>query len=190
MRLFFLLLAASLVYGETITFQIAPSPENRLALEVEKSGLMRGKKHLFLFNRYKGTLAWDAAAPADSKAELVIDAASIDCKDTWVSAKDLKKIQEHALNEMLDAARHPEITFVSAKVTPAGEGQFTVDGVLTIRGMARPVSMSVTAHPGPRFDGAATIRMTAYGMKPPSAALGTIGTKDEMSFRFSVIPLK
>ena len=42
--------------------------------------------------------------------------------------------------KVLDAASYPEITFVSTAVRAKGEGA-EVDGILTIRGVARPVQM-------------------------------------------------
>jgi polyisoprenoid-binding protein YceI len=42
--------------------------------------------------------------------------------------------------EFFDAERHPEITFRSTAVRVADDGQATVDGELTIRGVTRPVS--------------------------------------------------
>jgi hypothetical protein len=38
--------------------------------------------------------------------------------------------------------------------------------------------------PDKTFTGSATVRITDFGLKPPSAALGVIGTKDEMTFSF------
>ena len=36
----------------------------------------------------------------------------------------------------------------------------------------------------PTFRGDARIRLTDYGLKPPTAALGLVGTKDDMDFNF------
>jgi len=40
------------------------------------------------------------------------------------------------------------------------------------------------------MEGVSRIRLTDFGLKPPAAALGTIGTKNEMLFRFFVTPTK
>jgi polyisoprenoid-binding protein YceI len=162
---------------------------SRFALEVDKTGLMRGKTHLFLFERLRGELRYDAAHPENSSVELVIDAASIVCKDTWVSGEDLKKIQGHAEQEMLAVKRYPEIRFVSSNITPHGDGKYLVEGDLTIRGLARPVTVRLQMKPqGSQiaFHGQAEVRMTAYKLKPPSAALGLIGTRDQMRVSFEM----
>ena len=178
------------VSAETTAYEIRPAPESRFALEVFKTGLMNGKKHLFLFERFKGKLLYDRQAPENSKVELTIESASAVCKDTWVSPKDLKKVQEHALKEMLAAHKYPEIRFVSQKIRRTSEGTFDAQGALTIREIDKPVTVSVTMKPSSTealsLIGKAQVRMKDYGLNPPSAALGLIGAKDEMQVEFAV----
>jgi polyisoprenoid-binding protein YceI len=189
MRLF----AASvfaIAFGTAETYSIGPAPGNRLALEVEKTGFLSGKKHVFEWRRYSGSLVFDPVKPEASKVEILIEAASAECKDTWVSAKDLKKITEFAFNEMMDVRQHPAVSFVSTNVTPKGADQFEVSGNLNFRGIAKPVVLTVTRRGasggGSVFDGRATIKHSDYGLKPSKAALGTIGTKDAMTVLFTI----
>jgi polyisoprenoid-binding protein YceI len=170
------------------TIAIRPSPENRMQLLVTKTGFLRGKQHLFLFERYDGSIRYDTRKPEASQVSFSIESSSISCKDTWVSVNDLRKIQEMALKDMLDAEHHPRIVFVSTAIKEVGPGKFDIQGQLTIRGIAKPitavVSMTTAAGGGLSFEGRSQVRLTDYNLKPPSAALGTIGTKDEMSFSF------
>ncbi|KDQ68471.1 YceI family protein [Streptomyces halstedii] len=46
--------------------------------------------------------------------------------------------------DFLDAERHPEITYVSRALTPAGPDRWTVHGVLTMRGVARDIDLDLT----------------------------------------------
>jgi hypothetical protein len=41
-----------------------------------------------------------------------------------------------------------------------------------------------------RLTGSAKIRLTDYKLKPPSAILGAIGTKDEMTLNFTISAAK
>jgi polyisoprenoid-binding protein YceI len=169
---------------------IQPSPESRMELRVTKTGFLRGKQHLFVFERYRGILRYDPQQPESSQVNLTIGAASAVCKDTWLSAKDLRKVQDFALKDMLDAAHHPEITFTSTAIRQAGAGGFEMQGMLTIRGISKAAAVTVAVADQKEgrlsFQGGATVRLTDYGLKPPSAALGAIGTKDEMAFSFTV----
>ncbi|MBV8152573.1 MAG: YceI family protein [Candidatus Eremiobacteraeota bacterium] len=63
---------------------------------------------------------------------------------------DLTKIDTHnekrdndlRSDRFLAVAKYPEMTFKSTKVTPGSGGAFTVDGMLTIRGVTQPISLN------------------------------------------------
>ena len=172
------------------SYEVAPAPGTQLALTVEKTGFYRGKKHLFLFENYRGSLAFDPHRPEGSKIELVIDSRSVVCKDDWVSSGDLKKIMETTFEDMLAVKQFPSLTFVSASIRPLGGNQFEVQGTLTIRNRPKPVTVVVQLDAGDpaqlRLRGSARISLKDYSLKPPSALLGAIGTKDEMSLAFEI----
>ncbi len=177
--------------AQSSLYEIKPGPDSRFALEIFKTGFMSGKKHLFLFERYAGALNYNAAAPESSKIDLNVEAASFAVKDDWVSASQAKSIREEAEGKNgLEVARHSTIRFVSSSMTRVGDG-FAVQGALSIRGIEKPVTVNVTMKPGEagalRFEGKAEVKLKDYGIKPPSAALGTIGTRNEMAISFTLI---
>lgn len=45
--------------------------------------------------------------------------------------------------DFFDAQNHPKMTFKSTKVTKVGDGEFEVEGNLTIRGTTKPVTLHV-----------------------------------------------
>ncbi len=91
---------------------------------------------------------------------------------------------------MMDVPKHPHLLFTSRQVIPLGGGRFQVKGSLEIRGIVKPVTVDVTlAGAGPEtlgFQGNARVLMGDYGLKPPGAALGLIGTKNEMRVEFEL----
>jgi polyisoprenoid-binding protein YceI len=89
------------------------------------------------FGDFAGTIQADAANPAASSVEFRIKTASIDTDDA-----DRDKHLRSA--DFFDVAKHPEITFKSTKVTPRGDKRFDVTGTLTIRGVAKEVTLPVT----------------------------------------------
>ena len=182
-----LLLAASSLLAQPVEYKIESGGENKLSLEVEKTGFMKGKRHVFTFPRFQGKLSYDAQSPANSKVELKIETASLTCQDAWVSPKDLSRILQEAQTTMLMSKQYPEMRFVSTKVTSKGGNRFQVEGALTIRGVGKPITIDAVFDPDKKvIDGTSLFRMTSYGMKPPTAALGAIGTKDEMTASFHV----
>ena len=123
---------------------------------------------------------------------LFVESASALCPDAWLSAKDLRKVQEYAVKDMLAADRYPRITFRSTALNKIDANRYQALGMLTIRETSKPVSLLVSlrvdSSGSPAIDGMSVIRLTDFGLKPPTAVLGTIGTKNEMSFRFSIAP--
>jgi polyisoprenoid-binding protein YceI len=190
MKKLVLLTACLSLFAEARQYEIKSSPDSLVQLWVEKTGFLSGKKHQFVFDRYQGSLQYDAEKPEASHIEFRVDAASASCKDTWLSPADLRKVQDYALKDMLAAERYPSIAFSGKEIKILGPNSFEVTGDLTIRDKTKPavVTVSLKDLAGRlAFEGASRIRLTDYGLKPPSAALGTIGTKNEMRFQFLLL---
>src|SRR5713101_2014743 len=182
-----LLLAARVGSAEAGLYEIHQGDQARMELTVEKSGLLSGKKHLFTFSRYEGRLLFDRKRPEASTITLSIESNSVSCHDAWLSMKDLRKVQEYALKDMLAADRYPQIIFRSVAIKKIDDSQYE-QGTLTIRDISRPAVVMVSLRAGSNgvlpVEGESRLRLTDFGLKPPTAALGTIGTKNEMSFHF------
>jgi len=187
-----LLASVACLFAGSEEYLISAKPGDLFALEVTKTGFLSGKKHRFVFEKYHGIIYFDRQTPENSKVEIAIEAASVVCQDTWVSAKDLKKIENLARNEMMQVVKYPQLLFSSSGVTPKSANEYAITGMLTIRGLAKPATVHVTlAHDSPgalSIAGRSEVKLTDYNLKPPSAALGTIGTKNEMAveFRFAL----
>ena len=184
------LMAQPLAQGQGASeYEIRPSPQSRFAPEVFKTGIWSGRKHLFLFPKYAGSVRLDPASPENSTVQLSIDGASAICQDTWASPSDLRNIQNRAF-EMMDVAKHPQLVFSSERIVAGGDNRFQVQGSLSIRGIARPAVVTVVMvrqdDETLLFNGSAEIRLKNYGLKPPSAALGLIGTADQMHLEFAL----
>ena len=96
---------------------------------------VRGK-----FNAYRGTARLDPKDFTRSTFEGEIDVASI---DTGNPQRD-----EHLRSgDFFEAATYPKITFKSTRIEPKDEaGEYVVHGVLTMRGVTRPVALDVEFH--------------------------------------------
>ena len=115
------------------TWNIDPE-HSSIQFKVSHLGLVEVKG---IFRKYQGTVTLDEKDIAKSSVNVTIEAASI---DTGVEKRD-----EHLrTDDFFDVAKHPTITFVSKKVTPAGKGKLKVSGDLTICGVTKEVVLDVT----------------------------------------------
>jgi len=176
--------------AQTVRYLIRPSAESTLTLEVFKSGILAGKKHLFFFEDYQGELDYDPARVENSRVRLTIQARSVTCKDTWIKPEDRKKVLDAALNDMMAVNQYPQISFVSTSIVAKSKGQYEVRGDLTVRGIAKPVTLQAAVKSigdvKLEIDGDTHISHHDYGLKPLSKFGGIVGTKDQMTLRFLV----
>jgi polyisoprenoid-binding protein YceI len=126
-----------------------------------------------------------AGTKAVQTAELTVPAASLDCKNGTMN--------EHML-KALKADANPTITFrvTSYDVAKAGNGvDGTAKGELTLGGVTKPIT--VTAHAAPqaggalRLTGSQEIRMTEFGLKPPTLMMGTMKVEDRVKVGFDLL---
>ncbi|HEX7528110.1 MAG TPA: YceI family protein [Thermoanaerobaculia bacterium] len=91
------------------------------------------------FTKFDGTIEIDRANPAASAVNLKIEAASIDTGNP---------AREKHLNspDFFDTAKFPEITFNSTKVVAKSKDVYEVTGNLTIKGVTKPVVLTVAAN--------------------------------------------
>jgi polyisoprenoid-binding protein YceI len=94
-------------------------------------------RQLSRFNKTTGTVTLDAAAKTAS-VDVTIDMTSV---DTGVALFD-----EHIqAPELLDTAAHPTATFKSTRVHFKGDTPVAIDGLLTLKGITKPVTLAVTS---------------------------------------------
>ena len=89
------------------------------------------------FNKTTGKVVFDKAAKTGS-VDIVIDAKSVDT--------GYPTFNEHIQGEdFLDTAKHPTATFKSTRVEFDGDKPAKIDGNLTLKGVTRPVTLTVTS---------------------------------------------
>ena len=122
---------------------------------------------------------------AVESAELTVPAATLDCKNG--------KMNEHML-KALKAKDNPTISFriTSYDVAKATGGvNGTALGELTLGGVKKTIT--VTAHATPdasgalRLTGAYQLKMTDYGLTPPSLMMGTMKVGDNVKVGFDLL---
>lgn len=171
-------------------YRIAPAPGAHFKLEVLKTGLLSGKIHVFVYEKYSGTLTYDPARPEQTQVDFRIEANSIVCQDTWIGDKDKRKVTEVAL-ETMEASRYPYLQFRSTSVSKRENGKFEVQGMLTIKDISKPVSVTASVQPedgGWRIVGTSKVLRKDFKIDPRAAIpFGLVGNKEEMPVSFSLL---
>lgn len=89
------------------------------------------------FNDFDGGFSYDAKSGELSKVKAVIKTASVDTQNT--------KRDDHLRNaDFFNVAKFPEMTFDGKKAVKAGANAYKVEGVLTMLGVKKPVTLDVT----------------------------------------------
>ncbi|NHN84209.1 polyisoprenoid-binding protein [Acetobacter musti] len=136
-----------------------------------------------LFSDAAGTLTLDPAHIADAKLNVSIGIGSVQTTSARLTGE---------LNgtDWLDAAKYPKATFVSSKVTPTATGSAEIEGILTLHGVSRPVTLNATfigggVNPMDKawtvgFEGTTTIRRSEFGVSKYVPLVG-----DEVTLRIA-----
>ncbi len=148
------------------------------------------------FSHYTARFAtFDAAMKLDpahpEKAEI---AAQVDPQSLTLNAPPAGFHDDLMGKTWFDAAAHPMLNFVSQSVEKTGTDTARVEGVLTIKGITKPVTLDVTfngGYPGMDLDPHARVGFTAtghfkrsdYGMGFGIAPAGShMGVSDAVTF--------
>ena len=120
------------------------------------------------FSDVSGTLELQPKNPAAAKLSVKIPVAS-------VATTSAKLTDELKGDQWLDAAKFPDMTFVSTKVVPAGKDHAKVTGDLTLHGVTKPVTLDVTligagVNPLSKkytvgFEATGTLKRSEFGVK-------------------------
>lgn len=155
--------APALALGAPVAYELDPT-HTYPSFEADHLGGLstwRGK-----FNRSSGRFVIDREAKTGS-VEVAIDVRSIDFGNDELNA--------HALTpEMFDAARYPAATFKGTVSAWTGDRPAAVAGELTLRGVSRPVTLTVNSfqckqHPVAKkevcgADAVATFKRADFGL--------------------------
>lgn len=159
-----------------------------LIVHVFKTGLFSalGHNHEISAPIESGQVRSNAQASVTPSVELRVDARKFRILDPDASADTRAQVQKTMLGpDVLDSDRLPEIHFQSTAVEPSGANHWIVRGNLDLHGQSHPVTVDVTLKDG-AYRGSAAFKQTEFGIKPVSAAGGTVKIKDEVKVDFEI----
>ncbi|WP_075256908.1 YceI family protein [Herbaspirillum camelliae] len=158
-----------------------------LKVDAAKSNVVATFKQLNVpvdakFKKFAATIDFDAAKPAEGKANVDIDVTSFDLGEPDYNKEVQKK-------EWFNAAQFPKASFVSSSIKAAGAGKYDVAGKLTIKGKTTDVSFPLTVKKegaAQVFDGVLPIKRLTYNIGEGEWK-DTGMVADEVTIKFHIV---
>jgi polyisoprenoid-binding protein YceI len=163
-----------------------------VTVQVEKGGVFSfaGHEHEVVAPATDGQVTLDRADMTKSAVRLVFDAAAMKVTGKGEPADDVPEVQRVMLSDrVLDVQRYPTITFESRAISRASGSALRIDGDLTLHGMTKRISVPVQLQlEADRLtaQGKVEVRQTDFGMRPVTAAGGSVKVKDEVTVTFAI----
>jgi polyisoprenoid-binding protein YceI len=135
-----------------IGFSVAPAmaipvaPKGVYKLDPDHTQIVFGIKHMGLsnflgrFSKVTGTVNFDQMAPEQSVLNVEVDMRTIDTH--------VPELDSSLPNSVFQADKFPVATFVSTAIKKTGDNTGTVTGNLTIAGVTKPETLTVTFNGG------------------------------------------
>ena len=179
-----LLAALPLLAQDKTQERVLDTQRSTITIHVGKSGLFSAAAHEHTINApiSSGTVR-ESTAP---HIEFTVETAKMTVKpDARIDAKDQATIQTHMEEMTLETKKFPEITFRSSRIERIAEGQWKVDGDLSLHGVTKPVSLTVK-QTGDSWTTHTVLKQTDFGIKPISIGGGMIKVKNEVEIGFQI----
>jgi polyisoprenoid-binding protein YceI len=164
-----------------------------VVIKYDRNTLIAGHDHAARATELSGTVVWDPADATKCKVDITIPVRGLKVDTAGLRkraglegdtpADDLPKIEKNMLSStQLDAERFPDIRY---RATSCGgtTGKVKVTGELTLRGVTKPVTTTMTiSEDGAAFSATGTLNIThtQFGFKPFVAALGALKNEDAL----------
>ncbi len=161
-------------------------PEN-LTLSSASKVWVDGTSNVKSFSCSAGKLDVDVASDADAtpaklvkSASLAISVAQLDCKNS--------PMNEH-MRKALKSDKNPRITWKLSSYTVNGNA-VVMAGTLTIAGKENPIELrgrGAYANGTLTLKGSKVLKMTEFGVKPPSLMFGTMKDADPVTVWYELV---
>ncbi|MFT4079655.1 YceI family protein [Rhodomicrobium sp.] len=118
------------------------------------------------FKTFKSEVEFDPSLPEQTSVRVLIDVKSVDTGQSDVDQTLLSP-------DFFDPARFPTAEFVASGAKPAGKGKYVLEGRLTLKGVAKPVSLPftiATTNGAASVKGETIIDRLEFGVGPKSVA--------------------
>ncbi len=178
-RLFLLAVALSVMLAVPAGAQTTYSLAEGSTLQVD--GTSSQADWSVTANEFSGSFELEDGAPVSGMVTIVV--------------KEIKSgrsmIMDRLMHNSFNLSEHPEMIFDLESAEKDEQGEWNMSGSLEISGTSNSVIIHMIESESeigtPQFTGSYELKMTDYGMKPPTAMFGSLHTKDDVLISFNFI---
>jgi len=184
---------------ETVGFiYLIDGRASRFTVRAFASGMLAAMGHnpTVGIREFSGEMSFDPEKAEAGSFRLGVNAASLSIQDD-VSEKDRREMERLMNQEVLEAAKFPEIRYEASDITVTRVSEMlysaALNGELTLHGVTRrqPINARITLLGSMlRASGDFTLDQTDYNIKLVSVAGGVLKVKDELKFSFAIVARK
>ena len=166
--------------AQAIEYNQVQADKSRIGFGYKQMGVaMDGR-----FKKFASQLSFDPAQPANAKATIDVDLASVD-----TGTSEAKADEEVAGKPWFNTKAFPTARFASTGVKSLGGNRYEVAGTLTIKGKTQNVVVPATFTPQGNagvFDGSLTIRRGDFSIgEGPWAAFDIVANDIQIKFHIA-----
>jgi polyisoprenoid-binding protein YceI len=183
---------------EVVTYRLVPE-QSKFNVQAFAEGLFSAFGHdpVIHIRDFTGEVHFVPGTFANASLKITVDPNSLAVSEE-VKEKDRLEIEQTMRNEVLETSQYKEIVFTSSNISvnrlAQERCQVRVIGDLTLHGVTRKsvwISAEATiSEEGLQAKGEFSLKQTDFGIKPYSAAGGTIKLKNELKFLFEMVGKK
>ncbi len=164
------------------TYALGPE-SGTLTVRTGKGGaIARAGHNLLIEVQSWGATVQIAPELARSVLELTADSSSLTVLDGTGGIQALDDDDKSGISQTIDeeVLKRTGIAFRSTSVRPEDGGHLHVTGDLELAGAVNLIAFDLAVSDDRRLSGSATVKQTAWGMKPYTALFGTLKVADEV----------
>jgi polyisoprenoid-binding protein YceI len=180
---------------EVVTYRLAPE-QSKFTVQAFAEGLFSAFGHdpVIQIRDFAGEVQFELGTFANASLRITVDPSSL-AVNNEVKEKDRLEIERTMREEVLESAKYGEIVFQSNNISvnrlAEGRCRVRITGDLTLHGATQKnlwISAEATVSADSlRAQGEFSLKQTDFGIRPYSAAGGTIKLKNELKFSFEMV---
>jgi hypothetical protein len=154
-----------------------------ITIHVGKTGILSAAGHDHFIN---APISSGLIRESPPHVEFTVETTKMMVKpDPQVDAKTQAQIQKDMEEMTLETAKFPTIAFRSSRIEKLADGQWKVEGDLSLHGVTRPVHL-IVKRTGDAYTAHTLLKQTDFGIKPVSVGGGVIKVKNDVDIDFQI----